>query len=290
MSRSAVAPLRAFTLIELLVVISIIALLIALLLPALSKAREAAHQSACLSNLRGIGQGASMYAADFKDFLGPPATTYASAGDMPASLQAKGYTNRYSAIIDHWVGMDYLLASKNYRGRNGNNGLLCPQIMKDFTVHTIYRSNYGNVECHFTFTNLITAGSGTNVRNNTFGPYRVGEPAKPNLTAVGGDGFVFADTTYSGTNGNIGATFAYGNAGERSQMWGAKTVWSPGYPSSGEPKYIHAGDAGANTLWWDMHASLLQPRPGNPASSSSIRFSAQRYLTASGRTGNFAWP
>lgn len=45
-------------------VISIIAVLIALLLPALRTARETALRSICLSNLRQVGQGLSMYATD----------------------------------------------------------------------------------------------------------------------------------------------------------------------------------------------------------------------------------
>ncbi|MEM6391492.1 MAG: prepilin-type N-terminal cleavage/methylation domain-containing protein [Planctomycetota bacterium] len=57
--------LRAFTLIELLVVISIIALLIAILLPALGSARDAARQTACLSNTRQNGIALLMYAEDF---------------------------------------------------------------------------------------------------------------------------------------------------------------------------------------------------------------------------------
>lgn len=57
----------AFTLIELLVVISIIALLIGLLLPALAGAREAARQTACLSNQRQIGIALESYLVENKD-------------------------------------------------------------------------------------------------------------------------------------------------------------------------------------------------------------------------------
>lgn len=55
---------RAFTLIELLVVIAIIAILAAILFPVFAQAKEAAKQSACLSNLKQIGLGMMMYSGD----------------------------------------------------------------------------------------------------------------------------------------------------------------------------------------------------------------------------------
>ena len=55
---------RGFTLIELLVVISVIAILLGILMPALNKARELGKRVVCLTNLKNLTMGWTMYATE----------------------------------------------------------------------------------------------------------------------------------------------------------------------------------------------------------------------------------
>jgi prepilin-type N-terminal cleavage/methylation domain-containing protein len=74
---------QGFTLIELLVVIAIIAILAALLLPVLAAAKDKAYRASCLSNITQLIKAASMYAADFNDYL-PPDTVDGGFNELNA--------------------------------------------------------------------------------------------------------------------------------------------------------------------------------------------------------------
>ena len=67
--RSKKCELRFFTLIELLIVIAIIAILAGMLLPALNKARAKAQQGACVSKMKQLNLGFTLYLDDNKEFF-----------------------------------------------------------------------------------------------------------------------------------------------------------------------------------------------------------------------------
>ena len=79
---------KSFTLIELLVVIAIIAILAAMLLPALQSARERAHATSCVNNLKSLTTVGTMYLHDHNGFW--PGPNYSLASLSYIGQLAKG--------------------------------------------------------------------------------------------------------------------------------------------------------------------------------------------------------
>src|SRR5581483_2574197 len=74
-------PKSAFTLVELLVVIGILCLLASFMLPALARAKIKSPAAGCLSNLRQMQLGWTMYRDDNNDILLPNAPLGAANGN-----------------------------------------------------------------------------------------------------------------------------------------------------------------------------------------------------------------
>jgi prepilin-type N-terminal cleavage/methylation domain-containing protein len=106
-----------FTLIELLVVIAIIAILAAVLFPVFAKAREQARMTVCLSNMKQLAVGFSMYMRDYDGSLpsagwagGTSPTDWVSVN--PAYLYP--HTNYIIADVGHGAVFPYVHERKVY--------------------------------------------------------------------------------------------------------------------------------------------------------------------------------
>lgn len=88
----------AFTLIELLVTIAILTLLIGILVPSLSSARRQAKANACLSTVKGLGMGFTIYLTENRDEF-PPVKL---KNWRPSDPTAPEYVNEYNCRQPRW--------------------------------------------------------------------------------------------------------------------------------------------------------------------------------------------
>ena len=127
----------AFTLIELLVVIAIIGILAAMFLPVLSRAREAARQVSCKSNLHQLGLAVQMYKNDWDEYY-PPASDATFLNLWFG--QRSGYS--WDATVDFKQGPLYPYLKE---GRV----MSCPSFKVENFVHTVQGASAGYAYNHY---------------------------------------------------------------------------------------------------------------------------------------------
>ncbi|MBS1705083.1 MAG: type II secretion system protein [Armatimonadetes bacterium] len=108
----------AFTLIELLVVIAIISVLAAILFPVFAQAKESAKQTTCLSNLKQIGLGMSLYVNDY-DLVYPywEAKVPRVNGGGTDFIDPASQLHPYTKVLQIWhCPSDFLVRDAKYLG------------------------------------------------------------------------------------------------------------------------------------------------------------------------------
>jgi prepilin-type N-terminal cleavage/methylation domain-containing protein len=262
-----------FTLIELLVVIVIIAILAALLLPVLSKAKAKARVIQCVSNLKQMETGWSMYANDFNDYMLPN-----------APLQAAG------APTESWcngAAEDWFTADANTNRTYLLNCILAPYMSGQVNVYkcpadTIASQNGDRLRSYSMQSqvgNLYSLRTTTN-DNPGFGAYikttEILQCPGPSMTFIWceenmssmNDGYlqiqcspsdaVFPDVpgSYHETQ-SCGFSFADGHAENRKWLTPAlriPLVFGRGYGTGGQDN-VYAGKNNADWIWVTQRAA-----------------------------------
>ena len=131
---------KIFTIVELLVVIAIIAILASMLLPALGKAKDAAYDITCRSNLSNIGRMINMYMMDYNSCAPPYAVNNTYGQERHWTTLLSGC----SEMTNETLGDPKSILT--YMGKQEWSIFTCPNYTrkcKGISPHPFGRSSYG---------------------------------------------------------------------------------------------------------------------------------------------------
>jgi prepilin-type N-terminal cleavage/methylation domain-containing protein/prepilin-type processing-associated H-X9-DG protein len=218
----------AFTLVELLVVIGIIALLISILLPSLNRARQAANQVYCLSQLKQIGTALHMYANTHKGSL--PIGYWSGATDTNG-----GTGTDWTRLIDR-----YLSSSSNMMYNEGGD---ISQVFHDkdvpqpgYEAPTFKPDRVLSYACHQRFFDF-NPGTAPGPDDDSLRPYKLTKLSRASELTIVFDAQCVGNSWGDwapGVYGSFATAWQLGST--NASWWGALWInyppptWWPGYP------------------------------------------------------------